>query len=212
MPIRSSTVGRILLEAASVAVAGAAFAFAANELSPRGLDLARNYFPSGAGSSVARPNASAPAPVTTATNENSAAAEIDQRVRDKGLQPLDRLQTERLFHDPRYDDGLIVFVDARGEDDYHDGHIPGAYELDPFHPDKDMANVLAPCQIAVQVVVYCTGGDCEDADSAALLLRDAGISREKLFVYGGGFTDWTDHHLPVARGERNSPAAPAQTK
>ena len=42
---RKSQVKAILLEGLFVAVTGAAFAFGANAISPRGLALARNYFP-----------------------------------------------------------------------------------------------------------------------------------------------------------------------
>ena len=54
-----TAVGRVLLEAALVAVVGAAFAFAANRISPRGLALARNYFPTGT-NNVVRAVASSP--------------------------------------------------------------------------------------------------------------------------------------------------------
>jgi rhodanese-related sulfurtransferase len=200
------------LEAVLVALAGAAFAFAANKLSPSGLELTRNYFPGGARQSVSPPKLSQPPPAGAAANEDSAAAEIDQRLKDKGLQPIDRIQTEQLFRDPRYVEGLVVFVDARPDEHYRDGHIPGAYELNPYHPEKELSHVLTPCQLAAQVVVYCAGGDCEDADSTAILLRDAGIPNEKLFVYGGGFAEWAGRHLPVEPGARNSAAAPGQSK
>jgi rhodanese-related sulfurtransferase len=196
-----------------VALVSAALAFAANELSPRGLNLARNYFPSGTGtSSVSPPKLSPPPAALASTNEDAAAAEIDQRLKDKGLQPVHRVQTEKLFHDPRYEQGSIIFVDARDEDHYRDGHIPGAYELNPYRPEKELAQVLPLCQGAAQVVVYCTGGDCEDADSTALLLRDAGVPAQKLFVYGGGYTEWSEHHLPEERGERDNAAAFGQNK
>ncbi len=194
-----------------MALVGAALALAANEFSPQGLKLARNYFPSGAGtSSVSPPKVSPLAAVST--NEDADAAEIARRLKDKGLQPIDRVQTEKLFHDPRYEQGLIVFVDARDEDHYQDGHIPGAHELNPYRPEKELAQVLPLCQVAAQVVVYCAGGDCEDADSTALLLRDAGVPPQKLFVFGGGYTEWSEHHLPEERGERDSAAASGQSK
>jgi rhodanese-related sulfurtransferase len=52
--------------------------------------------------------------------------------------------------------------------------------------------------------VYCTGGDCEDSEFTAIFLRDVGIPKEKLFVYGGGMTDWTTNGLPVEIGGRKS--------
>jgi rhodanese-related sulfurtransferase len=210
VPSRTSTAA-ILLEAVMVMAVAAGFAFAANQLSPRGLKLGRDYFPSVASPSQVPPKVLPPADTQPAsTNENPAAAEIDQRIKGKGLQPIDRAQTERLFHDPRYQQGLVVFVDARDEDHYAEGHIPGAYPLDRYHPEKDLAADLAPCQNAQRVVVYCTGGDCEDAEFTALLLRDAGVSNQNLFVYGGGFDDWSASHLPLEQGSRNSGLAPVK--
>jgi rhodanese-related sulfurtransferase len=190
----------------------AIFAFAANELSPRGLNLARDYFPRVASPTHLPPQVT---PLATAqpasTIEDSATAEISQRIKQKGLQPLDRAQTERLFHDPRYLQGWVIFIDARSEDLYAQSHIPGAYQLDHYHL-KNLAADLTPCQMAETVVVYCGGGECEDAEYTAGDLRDAGIASQKLFVYGGGFEDWSKHHLPLEQGERNSGLAPPESK
>jgi rhodanese-related sulfurtransferase len=53
-------------------------------------------------------------------------------------------------------------------------------------------------------VVYCHGGDCDDSESAAILLRDVGIATRKLFIYTGGIPEWTTNGLPVEIGGRNS--------
>jgi len=201
---RPSTVARVVLEAVVVVLAAAAFAFAANEVSPRGLKLARNYFPGGTNQPVAPLRNSRPPVAAANTNQEPPFDDVDQRLKDKGLQPVSRAKTAELFHDPGFQEGLIVFVDARNQEEYNDGHVPGAYQLDPYHPEQQLASVLTPCQTANLVVVYCTGGDCEDADSTAILLRDAGVPNQKLFVYGGGYDDWTENHLPVEQGARNS--------
>ena len=60
------------------------------------------------------------------------------------------------------------------------------------------------CRKAEQIVVYCNGGDCDDSETAALLLRDMGIPNQKLFVYGGGIAEWKANGLPVETGARNS--------
>jgi rhodanese-related sulfurtransferase len=200
----NSKVRTIVVEAAIVAIVGLGVALAANQLSPRGLALSRNYFPAGTNPAPAVPAPVLVAPVAAGTDENSEAAQLSERLRDKGLQEVKRGHAEILFHDPGAQMGRIVFVDARDEDHYKDGHIPGAYELDPYHPEKKLGAVLTVCEAAEKVVVYCTGGDCEDSDTAALLLRDGGVPGGKLFVYGGGFTEWESSHLPVETGARNS--------
>jgi rhodanese-related sulfurtransferase len=209
---RSSTVVSIALEAGVVVLAAAAFAFAANEVSPRGLNLQRNYFPAGTNHALAPILYSRPPVAVSNTSEQPALDTVDQRLKDKGLQPVSRAKTEELFRDPRFQEGLVVFVDARNPAEYGDGHIPGAYELDPYHPEQQLADVLARCQSAEQVVVYCAGGDCEDADSTAIMLRDAGVPNQKLFVYGGGYTEWAENHLPLERGARESGSVTGQAK
>ncbi len=196
-----------------VAVA-AGFAFAANKLSPRGLDLARDYFPKPVATNGSPLQAAPPAPVNaSSTNDYSEAEETDRRIKEKGLQPVSRAETERLFKDPRYQQGLVVFIDARDANHYAASHIPGAYPLDLYHPEKDLAEDLTPCQNAEQVIVYCTGGECEDAESTAILLRDeAKIPGQKIFVYGGGFEDWSASHLPLEQGARNSGQGPVQSQ
>jgi len=187
-----------------VAIVGLGVALAANGFSTRGLTLSRNYFPGGTNSAPAAPTRQQVAPVSLVTNESSEADPLSERLREKGLQEMKRPEAEILFHDPRAKDGRIAFVDARDEEHYQEGHIPGAYELDPYHPEKELGNVLPVCQAAEEVVVYCTGGECEDGDTAAILLRNARIPSKKLFVYGGGFAEWSDGRLPIETGARNS--------
>jgi rhodanese-related sulfurtransferase len=201
-----------VLEAVVVVLAAAAFAFAANDISPRGLKLERNYFPGGTNQAVAPAPISHPSTAAANTNQEPPVDEVDQRLKDKGLQPVSRARAMELFHDPRLQEGMIVFVDARDPGHYNDGHIPGAYQLDPYHPEQQLAGALTACQAAEQVVVYCTGGECEDADTTAILLRDDGVPNQKLFVYGGGYTDWTENHLPVEQGARNSGNVAGQAK
>lgn len=202
-----STALGILLEAVLVAMVACAFGFAANQLSGRGLNLGRNYFPSGTNTIMAAPRIAAPIATATnsANNTNEEIPDVDQRLKDKGLQPISLAEVKRLFHNPGYRQGEIIFVDARNEEEYNDGHIPGAWQLNPYHPERELSDVQPRCLAARQVVVYCTGGECEDADSTALFLRDqAGVPPKKIVVYGGGYDQWSSEHLPIERGPRDS--------
>ena len=202
---------KVLLEALLVVLAGCLLAWAANHFSPRGLVLTRNYFPA----ATVRPPAQATiiestnlsASVITNTLPSATNSPTDSvliELRDHGLQVTSREQAVQLFHDPRYQHGLIVFVDARNDQDYQAGHIPGAWQFDFYHPEKYLADVMGACQPAEQVVVYCHGGDCDDSVSAAMNLRDAGVLNTKLSVYAGGMAEWTTNQLPVEVGARNS--------
>jgi len=138
------------------------------------------------------------------TNAASPWEILRARLAEKGLTLADSNQVTQLFHDPRYEQELIVFVDARDDQSYKKGHIPGAYQFDYHYFEKYLHTLLPACQAAQQILVYCNGGDCEDSEFAATMLRDAGIPKEKLFVYGGGITEWTNTNLPLEAGVRKS--------
>ena len=205
-PDRRQPVRNVFLEALLVAVAGIVLAFGANLVSPRGLALTRNYFPAGINRPVlAATGVGSPRDVANTNLPASSPAQLlAVRLKELGLQCVDGRQAAQLFHDPRFKQGRIAFIDARDEQHYREGHIPGACEFDPYHPEKYFATVLPVCQAAEQIVLYCNGGDCDDSESAAITLRDVGIANQKLFVYTGGITEWTTNGLPVEIGGRNS--------
>ena len=185
---------RILLEGLVVAVVGALLALIANVVSPRRIELSRNY------ALTANHNTSSP------TNDHilSSAEQAVLRVKEEGLGVVDLNQVTQLFNDPRREQDLVVFVDARKDEHYEEGHIPGAYQFDYYYPAKYAGVVLPVCQNAQQVVVYCTGGDCEDSRHTAVMLSQAGIDKSKLFVYVGGITEWKAKSLPLEIGARKS--------
>jgi rhodanese-related sulfurtransferase len=127
------------------------------------------------------------------------------RLKQNDLRLIGTEEVLKLFHDPRYQHDLVVFIDAREANHYEAGHIPGAYQFDYHYPENYLATILPVCQVAQEIVVYCHGGECEDSESAAIFLtRDAGIPAQKLFVYGGGITEWTSRELPLELGARKS--------
>jgi rhodanese-related sulfurtransferase len=200
MPERRQPVRNVLVEALLVAAAGIVLAFGANLVSPRGLALARNYFPAG----ISRPAPAATGVASTNPPATSPAHLLAAHLNELELQSVDGQQAAQLFHDPRFQQGSIAFIDARDEQRYREGHIPGASEFDPYYPEKYFAAALPVCQAAEQIVVYCNGGDCDDSESAAILLRDVGIANRKLFIYTGGIAEWNTNGLPVEIGGRNS--------
>jgi rhodanese-related sulfurtransferase len=102
--------------------------------------------------------------------------------------------------------GLLV-VDARRTKVYEEGHVPGARNISPWEGDADAkitALVNEGRDGALPVVVYCSGGDCEDSHMLAQRLFGGGFNN--LLVYKDGWPDW------VARGGKSAtgpePAAP----
>ncbi len=193
----------VVLEALVVAVTGAVLAFAANAISPRGLKLARDYFPGATRPtryiSIIQTNTAGAANLVT-----NVADVVAARLKTKNLRPLNTEQVEQLYRDARRAPGTIVFLDSRDEKHYQAGHIPGAHLFDHYRAERYLADVLPICLGAEQVVLYCQGGECEDSEFAAITLRETGIPNDKLAVYTGGFDEWVKAGLPVELGERNS--------
>lgn len=194
----------VLFEAVLVAAVGLVFALAANALSPRGLRLSRNYFPGGGELSAAVPTATNAVGGQVGASTADPLAATLRRLEQHGLQIITGQDVAELFQDLRYEQGLVVFVDARDDQHYQAGHIPGAWQFDHYRAERYLPAVLPVCLNAQKVVVYCTGGACEDSEFAAIMLRDAGIPRENLFVYAGGITEWTAQGRPVETGARRS--------
>jgi rhodanese-related sulfurtransferase len=194
----------LLLDGLFVAVVGAVLAFAANALSPRGLSLTRNFFPPDAQRSAAI-DVTHTVRGAAGTNAPGAWELLAERLRAKGLTLADSNQVSKLFRDPRCEQNLVAFIDARDDEHYQAGHIPGAYQLDYYYKEKYLPPLLDLLRLAEQIVVYCNGGNCDDSELTAGLLADANIvPRDRLLVYGGGITEWATNGWPVELGERKS--------
>lgn len=117
---------------------------------------------------------------------------------------MTRNEVVELVGDPRYGQGLLVLIDDRDDSHYQAGHIPGAWQFDHYHAEQYLPTVLPVCLNAQKVVVYCMGGECEDSEFAAITLGEAGVPRDRLFVYPGGISEWTSSGQPVETGARQS--------
>lgn len=188
----------VFVEAAAVAMAGLLLGFLGNGISARGLKMARDYFPKAASfTTSSAPNQPAATGIPpTPTNA------VLTRLRAQGLHPLNHEAVAALFHESERDPATVIFVDVRNDALYQAGHIPGAYQLDYYRPEAYLPDVLGACATAQKIVAYCTGGDCEDSELAAHLLIQAGVPRENVFVYLGGFTEWSVNGLPLQMGAR----------
>ncbi|MEJ5237911.1 MAG: rhodanese-like domain-containing protein [Limisphaera sp.] len=194
----------VLGEAVLVLAAGLVFGWLANAVSPRGLQWTRNYFP------LAKVEAEAPRPAEdrpASQDPGALEAEAVSRVQARGFTAWTFARVAEAFEDPRRLTGQVIWVDARPEAQYRRGHIPGARPLDPYRPEPQLLELLAACLRADQVIVYCSGGRCEDAELAATLLHEAGVPRERLVIYVGGFHEWVEKGQPVETSTPDSASA-----
>ena len=90
-----------------------------------------------------------------------------------------------------------VFLDARPEEEYLAGRIPGAMNL-PTHAFDEVAPQILPILLPDQpVVVYCSGVDCDDSIQLGTLLIQQGYTN--IYMYPGGFTEWEESGQEVER-------------
>lgn len=98
----------------------------------------------------------------------------------------------------------VLFLDARRTSVYEQGHIAGARPYSVWESDiEDKVRKLFdersdPSAQALPIVIYCSGGDCEDSHMLAQKLW--GIQFNNIYVYKDGFPDWQQHGAPIHTG------------
>ena len=138
-----------------------------------------------------------PAPATPAPKEADVLARFQQHP--------DKPYIELAYDDVRalHDKG-VLFLDARRTSVYEQGHITGARPFSVWESDIDekvnkfFDERSTPEAQALPIVVYCSGGDCEDSHMLAQKLW--GIQFNNVYVYKDGFPDWQKHGAPVRTG------------
>ncbi len=94
--------------------------------------------------------------------------------------------------------GNAVFIDARDQWDYSEGHIPGAINIPEFSFDPE-SQVVQQLDKDVVYVVYCDGDDCDISKRLSKELLK--LSFSNLYVYVGGFREWIENSKPVEASE-----------
>ena len=101
------------------------------------------------------------------------------------------------------DSGALV-LDARRTAVYDQGHIAGARPFSVWESDVDEKVKKLfdergdPRDQAKPIVIYCSGGDCEDSHMLSQKLW--GIQFNNVYVYKDGFPDWQSKGGPVRTG------------
>src|SRR5438132_1888430 len=111
--------------------------------------------------------------------------ELLQQVRTE-ISEVDASRARELI-----DAGEPVVVDVREQDEWDEGHIPGAMHIPRGHLESRIER-LAP-DPSRQVLVYCSAGN--RSAFAAKTLEDMGY--DDVASLAGGFTDWKRNGFPV---------------
>jgi rhodanese-related sulfurtransferase len=117
----------------------------------------------------------------------------------------DRAYVEIAYPDVRwlYDRGAL-FLDARRTSVFEEGHITGARPYSVWESDIDdkvtgLFNERPdPEEQNQPIVIYCSGGACEDSHMLAEKLW--GIQFNNVYVYKDGYPDWVKRGGPTRRG------------
>jgi rhodanese-related sulfurtransferase len=98
----------------------------------------------------------------------------------------------------------VLFLDARRTAAFEESHIAGARPFSVWEADiDDKVSALFdersdPAQQNQPIVIYCTGGACEDSHMLAQKLW--GIQFNNVYVYKDGFPDWQKRGGAVRSG------------
>lgn len=91
-----------------------------------------------------------------------------------------------------------VLVDARTEELFAAGHIPGARSLPLGEVKVRIGEFRREFPLTMTLVTYCSGYGCPDSfDLAMRLLREG---YRDVRVFEGGFPEWRDAGFPLAKG------------
>ena len=149
-------------------------------------------------------NPKAKTPAAQATTTTTPAPAPQPATREFTVHP-DKPYIEIAFNDVKaLHDKNALFLDARRTSVYEQGHIPGARTYSVWESDIDdkvqklFAERSDTSAQALPIVIYCSGGDCEDSHMLAQKLW--GIQFNNVYVYKDGFPDWQQHGAPVHTG------------
>lgn len=95
-----------------------------------------------------------------------------------------------------YENDAAIFIDARDQWEYSEGHIKGAINMPEFSFDPELPFVRALDKNQL-FVLYCDADDCDVSKRLAEELKIIGF--KKLLVYTGGWHEWKINNLPVQK-------------
>jgi 3-mercaptopyruvate sulfurtransferase SseA len=118
----------------------------------------------------------------------------------QGFEVVNVEEVRAIWEDENFQWDIYVIVDARADDPYKEGHIPGAIQCDYYRIEHYWPEVLTRAAAAEKIVVYCNGGDCEDSLYVCGELVASDIPKANVLLFKGGWTEWTAAGLPIATG------------
>ena len=95
-----------------------------------------------------------------------------------------------------------VFIDARSDEDFRDGHIQGAKNLPWQDVDQRFIEIAEEISPDVTIITYCDGETCKLSHDLALFLLDMGFKDVRVLV--NGWSAWQETSLSVEKEDKVS--------
>jgi rhodanese-related sulfurtransferase len=164
---------RSLREAGFIVLSAVLVGFVYNAVSTNGIDLVRKERPLAWSSDASRH-------ATPSTSSRPTFIDIDEAV--------------KIFQR-----GDALFIDARHEDEFNEGHIKGAISL-PLSKLEAHPDLVRGLPEDTLIVTYCSGEECALSIDLGERLALLGFTNVKVFF--SGWLDWKKRNLPIETGPK----------
>ncbi len=119
---------------------------------------------------------------------------IDEADSSKHLKAITLAQAIEIFSNKK-----AIFIDARDQWDFADGHIKGAINIPEFSFNSNNKKLAGISKDEI-LIVYCSGDDCSVSKRLTSKLLDLGYL--KSYVYLGGIKEWAEANLPIEKASK----------
>jgi rhodanese-related sulfurtransferase len=162
-------------EAGLIALSSALLGLVYNAVSPRGIDLIREDQPFVRSTDTSRHS-------TTSNSHPPTFIDADEAV--------------NIFRH-----GNALFIDARHEDEFNEGHIKGAISI-PLRTLETNPTLVQGFAKDTLIVTYCSGERCALSIDLGERLASMGFTNVKVFF--SGWLEWQKRDLPTETGSRGN--------
>jgi len=114
---------------------------------------------------------------------------VEEILRNSRVKRITLAEAKRFF-----DETTAIFVDSRSDEEYADGHIPGAVHMPWEEFDTFSGDLPAFIPRGTTIIAYC-GGSCESSAELADALAELGYPEANVFL--DGWPLWVEAGYPV---------------
>lgn len=93
-----------------------------------------------------------------------------------------------------------IILDARGEEEFRIGHIPGAFSFPVSKFETFFKERGAFLMTGKTIITYCSGKDCKDSAILALKLKQKGV--KDVLLFSGGISEWIEKENETEASDR----------